>query len=310
MDSHAWRVFVLRTSGGSVAFSVCMRQIYKRRQSSAYASSFDLSYPLNNGIYGFVIAFATFIASTYACTNLTYEYIVIVSGARGGPLANRLERANNTVLLIEAGDDQGSNHNVSVPGYEELFPRDPNIQSDVFVNYYSDLTRATRDEKFVNEVPNGTQYVPVRDGGELPADAKPLRASEWDYIAQITGYYSCSASNTNQYMDKVYEWLITELTDPTILLHDPLIVHLLIGDIMKRRNGGTQNGVQEFIVDSANQGYPLTVRTNYFVTNITCGTSGEILHTIGVEFFCGKYHYRVSPMSGGSGTPGPGTATR
>lgn len=90
-------------------------------------------------------------------------------------MANRLERANNTVLLIEAGDDQGSNHNVSVPGYEELFPRDPNIQSDVFVNYYSDLTRATRDEKFVNEVPNGTQYVPVRDGGELPADAKPLR---------------------------------------------------------------------------------------------------------------------------------------
>lgn len=48
--------------------------------------------------------------------DLVYDYIVVGSGAGGGPLASRLARANNTVLLIESGDDQGQNYNVSLIG--------------------------------------------------------------------------------------------------------------------------------------------------------------------------------------------------
>jgi ribulose 1,5-bisphosphate synthetase/thiazole synthase len=36
-----------------------------------------------------------------------YDYVVIGSGAGGGPLASRLAIGGAKVLLIEAGDDQG-----------------------------------------------------------------------------------------------------------------------------------------------------------------------------------------------------------
>lgn len=39
-----------------------------------------------------------------------YDYIVVGSGAGGGPLASRLARAGQSVLLIESGDDQGANY--------------------------------------------------------------------------------------------------------------------------------------------------------------------------------------------------------
>ena len=45
--------------------------------------------------------------------NKTYEYIVVGSGPGGGPLASNLARAGHSVLLLEAGDDQTENVNVS-----------------------------------------------------------------------------------------------------------------------------------------------------------------------------------------------------
>lgn len=59
--------------------------------------------------------------------DLSYEYIVIGSGAGGGPLAARLARANHTVLLIESGDDQGKNYNYSVPGLQGAMTQDPKV---------------------------------------------------------------------------------------------------------------------------------------------------------------------------------------
>jgi len=45
--------------------------------------------------------------------NTTYEYIIVGSGPGGGPLASNLARAGHSVLLLEAGDDQTENLNVS-----------------------------------------------------------------------------------------------------------------------------------------------------------------------------------------------------
>lgn len=47
-----------------------------------------------------------------------YEYIVVGSGAGGGPLASRLAREGHPTLLIEAGDDQSSNPNTTVPIFQ------------------------------------------------------------------------------------------------------------------------------------------------------------------------------------------------
>lgn len=44
-----------------------------------------------------------------------YDYIVIGSGAGGAPNACRLARAGYSVLLIEAGDDQGERLEAKVP---------------------------------------------------------------------------------------------------------------------------------------------------------------------------------------------------
>lgn len=102
-------------------------------------------------------------------TDLEYEYIIVGSGGGGGPLASRMAENGYSVLLIEAGDDQGGNNNISVPGYQAAVTQDPKLRWDIFVNHYPDFNQAKRDPKYVYELPNGTQYV----GLNPPAGADP-----------------------------------------------------------------------------------------------------------------------------------------
>lgn len=60
-----------------------------------------------------------------------YEYIVVGSGAGGGPLASRLALEGHSVLLIEAGDDQSNNPNTTVPIFQTLVSGDPELRWDV-----------------------------------------------------------------------------------------------------------------------------------------------------------------------------------
>jgi choline dehydrogenase len=178
---------------------------------------------------------------------LEYEYIVVGSGAGGGPLACRLAMAGHKTLLIEAGNDQNGNLNISVPAYQAIVSNDPKIRWDMFVNHYQDSTRAMRDPKYVYEVAPYQYHV----GPNPPSGAEPLgilypragtlggcvthnalilitpHASDWDGIASITGDNSWAATNMNQYLDKVYEWLPVEPTDPAILLSDLKLVQQL-----------------------------------------------------------------------------------
>lgn len=118
-----------------------------------------------------VVAVAASLALQACATpaKLNYEYIVVGSGAGGGPLACRLARAGHKTLLIEAGDDQGHNANYSVPGYQAIVTQDPKIRWDIWVSHYQDLERAQRDPKFTYDLPGGGQYV----GLEPPAGAVP-----------------------------------------------------------------------------------------------------------------------------------------
>lgn len=98
-----------------------------------------------------------------------FEYIVVGSGGGGGPLASRLAQNGHSVLLIEAGNDQAGNDNLTVPGYQAAVTQDPKLRWDIYVNHYQDLARAKRDPKFVYILPDGTEYV----GQNPPAGAKP-----------------------------------------------------------------------------------------------------------------------------------------
>lgn len=101
---------------------------------------------------------------------LEYEYIVVGSGAGGGPLACRLAEAGHKTLLIEAGNDQGASVNYQVPGYQARVTEDPAMRWDVFVNHYQDQERAKRDPKFSYEVSPYEYHV----GPDPPSGAEPL----------------------------------------------------------------------------------------------------------------------------------------
>jgi choline dehydrogenase-like flavoprotein len=62
-----------------------------------------------------------------------YEYIIVGSGAGGGPLAARLALNGKKVLLIEAGDDQGENINQIVPVFHAYSTEDSSMSWDFYV---------------------------------------------------------------------------------------------------------------------------------------------------------------------------------
>lgn len=74
--------------------------------------------------------------------------------------------------------------------------------------------------------------------------------------------------------------------------------------------GGARKSIREHIKDTVAQGYPLTIKTNTFVTKVVFDESGPEPQAVGVEYLEGGHLYRASPMSGGTGTSGSVNATK
>jgi choline dehydrogenase len=112
----------------------------------------------------------TLSAAAASIDNKTYEYIVVGSGPGGGPLAANLARAGHSVLLVEAGDDQTENVNVSQWVNFNAAGNDPATRWDFFVKHSDDEAREARYEKRTWRQADGNFYV----GLDPPAGAKPL----------------------------------------------------------------------------------------------------------------------------------------
>ena len=108
-----------------------------------------------------------------------YEYIVVGSGAGGGPLAARLAIAGHKTLLIEAGDDQGANDNYTVPAYQAKSTEDPEMAWDFFVRHYQDDQQERRDYKLTYTTPDGREYTGLNPppGSEIKGVLYPRSAT-------------------------------------------------------------------------------------------------------------------------------------
>ncbi|KAI0390315.1 hypothetical protein F5Y17DRAFT_445374 [Xylariaceae sp. FL0594] len=315
---------------------------------------------LSSGLASAVLVSAAPTASTsndgYP-TDSVYDYIVVGSGAGGGPLACRLARAGFSTLLIEAGGENNGNINITVPGYQAAVTQDPTLRWDIFVNHYQDQNRAKRDPKYTYETAPYTYHVgPNPPSGATPKGILYPRGTglggcvshnaliwitphdrDWDTIATLTGDNSWVAANMGQYLNKAQQWLSTMPTDPTIVLSDLQLVQHLVGGaeaagqsvpvltpaatlanllLMSPNNplnpmrdategyfqvplimkAGERVGVREFIQKTVADGYPLTVKTNTFVTKINFNTTGTKPRATGVEYLEGQYLYRASPL--------------
>ncbi|KAL3426954.1 alcohol dehydrogenase [Phlyctema vagabunda] len=192
-----------------------------------------------------------------------YEYVIVGSGPGGGPLAARLAIAGYKVLLLDAGDDQGSSTEYQVPALSLQATEYGPMKWDYYVNHYSDLAQQQKDSKMTYRTQSGELYI----GLDPPSSATPLgilypragslggcgshnaligiypHKSDWSYIASLTGDSSWAPDAMRQYFKRMENaeylpngivghgfggWFTTSVTDLTIVLRDLKLLSLVI----------------------------------------------------------------------------------
>jgi choline dehydrogenase-like flavoprotein len=183
-----------------------------------------------------------------------YEYIVVGSGAGGGPLAARLAETGHKVLLLEAGGDPLQikapriPEDYQVPAFHAFASENEAIRWDFFVRHYADDKRQRQDCKF-REKFDGVLYPRAGALGGCTAHNAMILVyphnEDWDYIAQLTNDVSWKADNMRRYFERMEDcrhrtpyrwieklfganptrhgfsgWLTTERSDPTLALGD------------------------------------------------------------------------------------------
>jgi choline dehydrogenase len=196
-------------------------------------------------------------SSEDAITLEGFEYVIVGSGAGGGPLASNLARAGHKVLLLEAGEDRGASDNEAVPAFHLKSTEDESMRWDFYVKHYTDQARQAKDSKMTWDTPDGKLHV----GPNAPAGSKPKgilypragtlggctshnamvtvypHESDWQKIADLTGDATWSATNMRKYYEVLERceylrtsdnaaghgfkgWLGVSKADPTIALKD------------------------------------------------------------------------------------------
>ncbi|KAG4268332.1 choline dehydrogenase, partial [Fusarium proliferatum] len=196
-------------------------------------------------------------------TTVEYDYVVVGSGAGGGPVAANLAVAGFKVLLIDAGGDSGDDWVEKLPALHLMSTEFEDTRWNYFVNHYPDAKQQKKDSKMVYQKADGSYYV----GLTPPKDSKPLgvlypRAgtlggctrhnalitiaahdSDWSYIASLTGDDSWNPDNMRSYFEKIEKnmylpssiighgfsgWLGTSLTSLSLVVEDQKLLSLII----------------------------------------------------------------------------------
>jgi choline dehydrogenase len=134
-----------------------------------------------------------------------YDYIVVGSGAGGGPLAANLARKGHRVLLVEAGGDDEGDH-YRIPLFHPFASEDPAMRWDFFVRHFEDRAASGRDAKFVAGQ-DGVFYPRCSTLGGCTAHNAMILVyphnEDWDYIAALTGDSTWSSETMRQYFERL-----------------------------------------------------------------------------------------------------------
>jgi choline dehydrogenase len=169
-----------------------------------------------------------------------FEFIVVGSGAGGGPLAANLARQGHSVLLLEAGAETGGKTEYNVPVLHPTATETPDLAWHYFVDHYASKDRQAQDTK---DTPKGILYPRGGAlGGSTAVNAMITVApknSDWDQIATLTGDESWRSGNMRQYHDRVLRWLSTERQDVNAeALFDTSLMSVLTGAFKEAADAG------------------------------------------------------------------------
>ena len=140
-----------------------------------------------------------------------FDYIVIGSGAGGGPLAANLAKTGFRVLLLEAGGDPCSEDETGrlmyeVPIFNGLATEYAPCSWDYFVRHYADDAQQARDPKYV-AAKGGVWYPRAGTLGGCTAHNAMItvlpQASDWNRIADITGDETWRPDNMRHYFARL-----------------------------------------------------------------------------------------------------------
>lgn len=146
-----------------------------------------------------------------------FDFVVVGSGAGGGPLASNLARAGHRVLLLEAGDDHRCVY-YDVPVFHAKASEDPDMRWDFFARHFQDDAQQTRDPKYTPErrgvlYPRGSTL-----GGSTAISAMITvcpHNSDWDAIADLTGDESWRAGHMRMCFERLERWREPRAAEPT-----------------------------------------------------------------------------------------------
>jgi choline dehydrogenase len=205
-----------------------------------------------------------------------YDFIIVGSGAGGGPLACNLARRQFRVLLIEAGSKETSDYS-EIPAMYTRAAEDKAISWEYFVRHYADKARSKRDSKWCNNVKREKQgiFYPRASGlGGCTVHNAMITmsgpADDWDAIASLVDDGSWNSERMRRYFERLenchyirpgyvapnplYDlvakfrgnrgrhgfdgWLDTAWANPWLILKDRQLVFSLVAAFLAARKAG------------------------------------------------------------------------